>query len=239
MKDGRAEVELDTEGEQAREQPGIVGSRCKGVITTDREVKRRTRETCDSALCFRIEPGAGALVFARRREAILANGSNKGTTFIVEALITAVRDVEKEVVGIGKITVRHAEDGAGGAGEARLRKIALKVHERDHDEKINTHRETELNQTENPGEFWAIGTSSNVKRAVGRRYTRDNEALWRWRRTRGRRRGSSARGFEDGVEKQYTQIREGMGRWRWRNWSKRRHFMQECCGCARQWATMK
>lgn len=46
----------------------------------------------------------------------------------MEALITAVRDVEKEVVGIGKIAVRHAEDSTGGAGEARLRKIALKVH---------------------------------------------------------------------------------------------------------------
>jgi hypothetical protein len=42
MKDGRVEVELDTEGEQAREQPGIVGSRCKGVITTDREVVSST-----------------------------------------------------------------------------------------------------------------------------------------------------------------------------------------------------
>jgi hypothetical protein len=152
MKDGRVEVELDTEGEQAREQPGIVGSRCKGVITTDREVVSSTavqKETCDSALGFRIEPGAGALVFTvkkRRREAILANGSNEGTTFIVEALITAVRDVEKEVVGIGKIAVRHAEDSTGGAGEARLRKIALKVHGVAMSA-LGAGRETELNQT--------------------------------------------------------------------------------------------
>jgi hypothetical protein len=48
--------------------------------------------------------------------------------FIVKALVTAVCKIKEKVISVHKVAIQHAEDSTGGAGEARLHKIALKVH---------------------------------------------------------------------------------------------------------------
>jgi len=118
-------------------------------------------------------------------------------------LIATIGKVTEKEVGVGEVAVRHPEDDAARAGNARFSKVAFEAG-RVTARAARTSRQRELNKTRNAvivdgqrrvrdtRELRTFGSVRNVWRAVRGRNARDNEALRGWRRARGRRRRRSA-----------------------------------------------